>query len=766
MQEQFSTKRLVDGYHKAFIDSSIEADSSYSPQFISNSNGKKVLTVIENELKGCDDLFISVAFITMGGIAPLLGTLKDLEDRGAKGRILTTDYLMFSDPKALDKLNGLSNLDVRVFKTAENNIGFHTKGYMFHNNGDLRIIVGSSNLTQSALSTNHEWNTRMVSTSEGQYAKDIESEFNSLWESSVCYDEYREEYMELFNKSKEERAELNKLTRTLDLGYSKVLIPNRMQEEFTCNIEKIIHDGGKRAMLISATGTGKTFASAFAVRKLFSDNILKNKKALFLSHRWDRFSRNPEFAYMFKRMFLDEWGIEFNALESPIDFSATEWSSLLSSYCAAAHTENNKISRRTRDGIRETMLSGRWANSAPRGYKNVHIVDDKGITVAKTIEVDETKAPIIRVIFQEVGKGVEAPCAIRRRLAPEIPESTFLDMLRNIFYKGKIRVPATDTEPEVIVDGLHEPLVTEELFDRVQDIMDGKRRKQPKLTKPLKPEYYLRKFLVCPHCGRAITGATSKGGSGGEYHYYFCPTTGKHLRMQADALNDAFVDYVSGLRPNEAVMRLYYEILNDLRKENARDIRAAVDKLDNEIQELNTRMDKIEDKYLDGEIEKEDYTRMINRVKQQMKNVEDRKELLETPNRGKVEPKLKYSINLIDNIDKFFQYAPAEAKIRALSSIFSGKLEFDGEKFRTDNLNSVLDLIYQQTNELRGENKKSEESFSTFPASVPRPGIEPGWVAPLVFETSASTDSAIRAGVLFCSLRTVHSYGKAGCCQG
>ena len=285
MQEQFSTKRLVDGYHKAFIDSSIEADSSYSPQFISNSNGKKVLTVIENELKGCDDLFISVAFITMGGIAPLLGTLKDLEERGAKGRILTTDYLMFSDPKALDKLNGLSNLDVRVYKTAENNIGFHTKGYMFHNNGDLRIIVGSSNLTQSALSTNHEWNTRMVSTSEGQYAKDIESEFNSLWESSVCYDEYREEYMELFNKSKEERAELNKLTRTLDLGYSKVLIPNRMQEEFTCNIEKIIHDGGKRAMLISATGTGKTFASAFAVRKLFSDNILKNKKALFLSHR-------------------------------------------------------------------------------------------------------------------------------------------------------------------------------------------------------------------------------------------------------------------------------------------------------------------------------------------------------------------------------------------------------------------------------------------------------------------------------------------------
>ena len=134
MQHRLSTSKLVDGYHKAFIDSSIEADDTYAPQFIANSNGKKVLTVIENELKGCDDLFISVAFITMGGIAPLLGTLKDLEKRGTKGRILTTDYLMFSDPMALDKLNSLSNLDIKVFKTAEQNTGFHTKGYMFHNN--------------------------------------------------------------------------------------------------------------------------------------------------------------------------------------------------------------------------------------------------------------------------------------------------------------------------------------------------------------------------------------------------------------------------------------------------------------------------------------------------------------------------------------------------------------------------------------------------------------------------------------------------------
>ena len=285
MASSYSTSKLVDGYKRAFVDSKVVADPMYSPQLLTNRGGQKVLTAIEKELKGCDDLFISVAFITMGGIAPLLGTLKDLEKKGVKGRILTTDYLMFSDPRALDKLNSLNNLDVRVFKTGENDVGFHTKGYMFHNNGDLRIIVGSSNLTQNAITKNHEWNTRMVSTSDGQFAMDIEEEFNSLWDTSVCYSEYRDEYSAIYKNSKREREELGKLTRTLDLSYAQVLQPNSMQEQFILNIEEIIHKGGKRALLISATGTGKTYASAFALRKLFTDKLFPNKKALFLSHR-------------------------------------------------------------------------------------------------------------------------------------------------------------------------------------------------------------------------------------------------------------------------------------------------------------------------------------------------------------------------------------------------------------------------------------------------------------------------------------------------
>ena len=185
-----------------------------------------------------------VAFITSGGLKPFLGYLKELEKKNIKGRILTTDYLMFSDPKALNTLDSLKNLEVRMYRTEETGVGFHTKGYLFHHdNGDLRILVGSSNLTQNAISRNHEWNTMLVSKSEGKYAQDIESEFNDIWNSSVSYSECKDEYEKEYKEKTHDRELLKKLTTTLDLSTSKVVEPNQMQAEFSYNIEHLVSSG-------------------------------------------------------------------------------------------------------------------------------------------------------------------------------------------------------------------------------------------------------------------------------------------------------------------------------------------------------------------------------------------------------------------------------------------------------------------------------------------------------------------------------------------
>ncbi|MFB0958444.1 MAG: hypothetical protein QMB61_05420 [Clostridiaceae bacterium] len=102
-------KKLINqlefGIRTSFINREITSDPFLRPQLISNDykQGKKMLTALTEELSKCDEFYISVAFISMGGITPLLLVLKELEQRGVKGKILTTDYLTFSDPKALGK---------------------------------------------------------------------------------------------------------------------------------------------------------------------------------------------------------------------------------------------------------------------------------------------------------------------------------------------------------------------------------------------------------------------------------------------------------------------------------------------------------------------------------------------------------------------------------------------------------------------------------------------------------------------------------------
>lgn len=271
------------GLETAFIDRSINSNSFYQPEFLSNNyeQGRKVLVSLEKELLNCDEFSISVAFITRSGIEPLLLTLKELEKKNIKGRILTTDYLLFSDPSALDKLNELSNIELKMYKTSHESGGFHTKGYIFKQDEIYRIIIGSSNLTIDALTRNREWNTKLVTSSDRAILHEIKDEFEDLWQhpetkkySEVAAD-YRISYFENKIKIKQEEIEKEKYFGKLVTP----LVPNSMQVAFINNLEKIIQKGEDKALLISATGTGKTYASAFAMRDLGF------KRVLFLVHR-------------------------------------------------------------------------------------------------------------------------------------------------------------------------------------------------------------------------------------------------------------------------------------------------------------------------------------------------------------------------------------------------------------------------------------------------------------------------------------------------
>ena len=194
-------------------------------------------------------------------------------------------------------------------------------------------------------------------------------------------------------------------------------------------------------------------------------------KLLFL--RWNRFSRDLSQATSVVKDLLS-CDIEPNAIEEEINFNSANWPILLGIYLGQAEGDNLSRSKATKDGIYGTASQGKCYNKAPRGYKNKHRVDNNGMVIEKYVEFSE-EAKSIRKAFEEFAKGTISADYARRRYCPQIAESTFMGMIKNPFYMGKIKVPEYNGKPSYLVDGQHEPLISEETFQKMQELLNGKR---------------------------------------------------------------------------------------------------------------------------------------------------------------------------------------------------------------------------------------------------------------------------------------------------
>lgn len=269
--------RLVESLRTSFIDYSLQSDQMYRPQLVKNDykNHEKVLTTLLSELDTCIEFYFSVAFITSSGLATLLNTFKELRDHNIKGKILTTNYLTFTDPMALEKLLLFPNIEVRAY--TESN--FHPKGYIFRQSNYWSVVIGSSNLTQDALSKNMEWNLKVISCVDGELVRNTRKEFDSVWTRAIpVTPEWIQQYSTLYRDAKTRRnANPQEMPETTE--DEREIIPNLMQKEAIASLEAVRAEHKERALLISATGTGKTYLAAFDVRQF------KTKKFLFLVHR-------------------------------------------------------------------------------------------------------------------------------------------------------------------------------------------------------------------------------------------------------------------------------------------------------------------------------------------------------------------------------------------------------------------------------------------------------------------------------------------------
>lgn len=266
---------LEQSLRKAFINRKVEG-SQYDPKLIINQPTQKefLLNVLQEETDTCEDFFFSVAFVTQDGLNALKSQLSDLASRGISGRLLTSTYLGFNHPDMFESLLAIPNLEVRI--STKN--GFHSKGYLFSQKEYHSFIIGSSNLTMNALKLNYEWNIRLTSYEHGAVIHQIQNHLATEWEqaeilSNKWITHYRSTYKPIVNNhdlvEKEAIAEFS----------PQYIIPNKMQKVALENLQELRASGAEKGLIISATGTGKTYLAAFDVSQA------KPKKMLFIVHR-------------------------------------------------------------------------------------------------------------------------------------------------------------------------------------------------------------------------------------------------------------------------------------------------------------------------------------------------------------------------------------------------------------------------------------------------------------------------------------------------
>ncbi|WP_042349312.1 DUF3427 domain-containing protein [Bacillus massiliigorillae] len=241
---------------------------------------KNFFKTLKYEMRTADAVDFMVSFTRMSGLQLIIRALKELEERGVPVRIITSTYMGITEAKALRKLLEFKNVDVRVIDTQKES--FHTKAYSFHRVSDLNtVIIGSSNLSHSALINGHELNVKIPDTSYLPIYEETKRIFENTWNSEQAYS-LTSDFIEKYELTQERKRESNPelmLIKDKNDEYDVEVKPNFMQRKALENLQYTRDLGNNKGVVIAATGTGKTYLAAFDVK------AFNPKKLLFLAHR-------------------------------------------------------------------------------------------------------------------------------------------------------------------------------------------------------------------------------------------------------------------------------------------------------------------------------------------------------------------------------------------------------------------------------------------------------------------------------------------------
>ncbi len=449
-------------------------------------------------------------------------------------------------------------------------------------------------------------------------------------------------------------------------------------------------------------------------QKLLTD--LKEKRikpSQLICLRIDRFSRNLQ-ETMLMTQILKELKVEIYYLEGNVDLSTPESNILYMLSALLPQVENERRGLNTKQGMRQALRQGRWVWKAPKGYING---PNKDILVSKESEY------IIQG-FKEVSLGLKSPDKVRKELNEvgfKCSKQSFIKILKDPFYTGRIQIKESKNEPLEIVNALHQPIIDIDIFEQVQNVLNGRSRKQPKKSK-LRAIFPLRGHLKCKICGNVLTASSSKGRSK-KYDYYHCQNGCKE-RIDATLANKDFENYLSTFKVNNEISILYTEILKDICKENEGLKGNKLSNINNKIENENDKLRNLDTKYLNNNIDSDDYKRMSKNIKDNINKLTDEYNL-HISTEENLEKHLKYGISLLSHLQYYYSNAPIEIKHQIIGSIFPEKLEFDGKTYRTLKENIFISLFCSDSINYKAITKEKAIISDGLSCLAPPSGLEP-----------------------------------------
>jgi site-specific DNA recombinase len=343
-----------------------------------------------------------------------------------------------------------------------------------------------------------------------------------------------------------------------------------------------------------------------------------NKRTLqyLVVYQVSRFARNS-YDHLATKSLLAKYGISLRSVTEPFDDSSMgKFSEQISA--AYAQLDNDIRSERTMAGMKAAVADGKFPHKAPLGYLNV-----KAIGKEPNIVLDGESADFVRRAFEMLGHTASSVSQVLRDLndsgfrtkaGKPVSPQTFNKLVRNPIYKGEIYLPEWGTR----TPGTFVPIVTEELFERVQLKISGKKVMADTRSR-LNPDFPLRVFVVCGHCGTGLTGSFATKKNGRKYGYYWCRNSAcRKVKLPKDRLERDYTAFLERIQFKPEYQRLFVEVVKDVWGRQAELVHDQTRQGQRRVENFKTRKNQIFDAYMDRRITHDIYEEQLDRVTKEL----------------------------------------------------------------------------------------------------------------------------------------------------